>query len=89
MLVRRMQQQCFRRELAMLATCAVVVATVPASAGVVVRGGDGSVSVADLTGAVSVRTGNGSISLDGVAGDVVAHTGNGRVSGAGRAARPR
>jgi hypothetical protein len=68
--------------------CAVnYVLTVPASARLVVHGGDGSISVTDLTGGVSLSTGNGSISIDGVGGDVAAHSGNGSIHGTDVTAR--
>jgi hypothetical protein len=62
---------------------------VPRKAHVLVRSGDGSISVEDVAGRVELHSGDGSIRATRLAGEVVAESGDGSVSLDGQFARVR
>jgi DUF4097 and DUF4098 domain-containing protein YvlB len=59
------------------------VLTVPATAALNIRSGDGYIHVSGNTAALSFDTGDGGIEFDNVTGDVVAHSGDGDITGKG------
>jgi ferric-dicitrate binding protein FerR (iron transport regulator) len=66
-----------------------LVVRVPAAADLDIRTGDGSVSVAPITGRVTVSTGDGSITVAGLRGEVRLHTGDGSIKATGLEGRLR
>jgi DUF4097 and DUF4098 domain-containing protein YvlB len=58
---------------------AKLIVSVPASADVQARSGDGSIDIAHVTGAIDLRSGDGSIVGRQIGGDVKAHTGDGSI----------
>lgn len=58
---------------------AKLIVSLPASANVTAKSGDGSIDVARITGRLDLRSGDGSIRGRDLAGDVRAHTGDGSI----------
>jgi hypothetical protein len=56
------------------------VATLPRTSNVAARSGDGSISVAHLTGRIELRTGDGSIQASDLSGELTLHTSDGSVN---------
>jgi DUF4097 and DUF4098 domain-containing protein YvlB len=67
-----------------LSRSAKLIVSMPASADLIAKSGDGSIDVERITGRVEMRSGDGSIRAHDVGGDVTAHSGDGsiRIDGA-------
>jgi len=65
---------------------ASLIVSVPASADIDARSGDGGITIDGVNGAIKVHSGDGAIKLDRVAGDVDASTGDGSIAVTGRLA---
>ena len=63
---------------------AKLIVSVPASADVSARSGDGSIDVEGLTGHIQLQSGDGSIHAARVGGDIDVHTGDGTVTLSGK-----
>jgi hypothetical protein len=62
-----------------LSRSAKLIVSMPASADLVAKSGDGSIDVERITGRVEMRSGDGSIRARDVGGDVTAHSGDGSI----------
>jgi DUF4097 and DUF4098 domain-containing protein YvlB len=61
-----------------------LVVSVPASANISARSGDGSVRVRDVAGHMKLHTGDGSVKLEGLAGAIEVDTGDGSINASGK-----
>lgn len=56
-----------------------IVASIPATSNVVIRSGDGSVTLRRVTGSLDIKTEDGSVRLDGTSGALLVRTGDGSI----------
>jgi DUF4097 and DUF4098 domain-containing protein YvlB len=66
------------------ARSARLVVSVPASANISARSGDGSVRMRDVAGHLKIHTGDGSVKLEGASGAIEIDTGDGSINASGK-----